>query len=60
MRTIDTVASHPASIGDEFKPKTEEITQAANKNIGFEAEIETAERYFKALREIEFITLWIC
>jgi hypothetical protein len=58
MKTIVAESSHPASIEEETNPATETIPPA-RKRAGLESEIEAAERYFKAFREIEFLTFII-
>jgi hypothetical protein len=59
MKTHAMLTIYPGLTGEEFKPETAERTQPAGKASGVQSEIEKAERYFKALREIEFITLII-
>ncbi|HXA02775.1 MAG TPA: hypothetical protein VNW99_12350 [Cytophagaceae bacterium] len=57
MKTIVPGAPYPVGIGEEFKSENDQLIQTAD--ISSKTDIEMAERYFKALREIEFIMLRI-
>jgi hypothetical protein len=59
MNAIITAAPALISIAEESKKKVRKTSQAASSNTVRAAEIEKAERYFKAIRQIEFLTLII-
>jgi hypothetical protein len=58
---MNTMITGPAlnSIAEESKQEFKQSTQEASGNTVCASEIENAERYFKAICQIEFLTLII-